>query len=344
MAQRTSLTAKAYPAPDLAGNTSRSTIATPSEMAEQNSSQWLVTTLEPFAQLVRLSKPIGVIIINFPYIHGLYYAAAVSTSSLSFSQVFLKGLQLTFGTFWLRSWACAWNDVVDRDLDRLVTRCHNRPMARGAISARAGYLFTIALTFVWYVTMNYLLDSFHIYGPPLLLLASIYPYTKRFMDHTPVFLGFTFAWGILIGSSAGGLDPLYIIYQRPSAEGIGLAALFGYFVIWTTIFETVYAFQDIEDDTKAGIRSMAVRYRDDIRRLLGVLALLEVALLIVLGVATSASKVFYVFCPLTNSLLLIYMVKNVQFGDPQDCGWWFRNGPLMAGISTSIGLLGNCAW
>ena len=112
-------------------------------------------------------------------------------------------------------------------------------------------------------------------------------------------------------------------------------------MIWTTIFETVYAFQDIEDDTKAGIRSMAVRYKDNIHRLLGILALVEVAQLLVLGEATSATKVFYVFCPLMNALLLVYLIRTVNLGDPRDCGWWFRNGPLMAGISMSIGLLGN---
>ena len=341
MAQRTSFVAKPRSTLDSSFDNGRSTTANPSEMAEHNSFLRPVNMLEPFAQLIRLNRPIGVIIINFPYMHGLCYAVSVSNSQLSFSQVCFKGLQLTFGTFWLRSWACAWNDVLDRDFDRLVTRCHNRPMARGAISATAGYLFTIALTFIWYVTMNSLLDSFHMYGPPLLLLAGIYPYTKRFMDQTPVFLGVTFSWGVLIGSSAGGLDPLYILYHRPSGKGLGLAALFGYFVIWTTIFETVYAFQDIEDDTKAGIRSMAVRYRDNIRRLLGALALMEVALLVVLGVATSATNVFYVFCPLMNALLLVYMIKTVNLGDPHDCGWWFRNGPLMAGISMSVGLLGN---
>ena len=204
MAQRTSFIAKPHSTLDPTFDDGRSTTATPSRMADQNSFIWLVNTLEPFAQLIRLSRPIGVIIINIPYMHGLCYAASVSDSPLSLSQVCSRGFQLTFGTFWLRSWACAWNDAVDRDLDRLVSRCHNRPMARGAISATAGHLFTIALTFVWYVTMNSLFDLFHIYGPPLLLLAGTYPYTKRFMDQTPVFLGFTFSWGILIGSSAGG--------------------------------------------------------------------------------------------------------------------------------------------
>ena len=91
-------------------------------------------------ELIRVYRPIGVVIINFPYVHGVLLAACLSTTTIRLDEVLSALLKVTWGTFWLRSWACAWNDMADRNLDRQVERCRNRPMARDAISYSTAFL------------------------------------------------------------------------------------------------------------------------------------------------------------------------------------------------------------
>ncbi|KAF3393178.1 4-hydroxybenzoate polyprenyltransferase [Talaromyces pinophilus] len=292
-------------------------------------------------ELIRVYRPIGVVIINFPYVHGVLFAASISTTAIHPHEIFFALLKVTWGTFWLRSWACAWNDMADRNLDRKVERCRNRPMARGAISYSTAFLFTSTLLTVWYISMNRICSSFRHYGPCLLLLSVLYPYTKRFTSYTPVFLGITFACGTLIGSATGEVDPLEVLKKEPSSKGWAILALFLYHVIWTTIFETVYAFQDIRDDTKAGINSMAVLYQKSIRPLLAMLGAVQVSLLVAIGILSSANLLYYLLAPFLNAALLIWMVGAVDFDKPEQCGWWFANGPLLAGLTTSGGLLVN---
>lgn len=292
-------------------------------------------------ELIRVYRPIGVVIINFPYVHGVLLAACLSTTTIRLDEVLSALLKVTWGTFWLRSWACAWNDMADRNLDRQVERCRNRPMARDAISYSTAFLFTSILLTIWYISMNRICSSFRQYGPYLLLLSAVYPYTKRFTYHTPVFLGVTFAYGALIGSATGEVDPLKVLEHGPSATGWAILALFLYHVVWTTIFETVYAFQDIRDDTKAGIYSMAVLYQKSIRPLLTMLSVAQVSLLVAVGVLSSANLLYYLLAPLLNAVLLIWMVGTVDFDKPGQCGWWFANGPLLAGLATSGGLFAD---
>lgn len=292
-------------------------------------------------ELIRVYRPIGIVIINFPYVHGVLFAAGISITAVYPEELFYALLKLTWGTFLLRSWACAWNDMADRNLDRQVERCRNRPMARGAISYSTAFLFTSAILTVWYFSMHRVCSSFRHYGPCLLLLSILYPYTKRFTSYTPVFLGVTFACGTLIGSATEQVDPLTVLKEGPSSTGWAILALFLYHVIWTTIFETVYAFQDIRDDTKAGINSMAVLYQKSIRPLLAILSVIQVSLLVAVGILSSTNLLYYLLAPLSNAVLLIWMVGTVDFDRPEQCGWWFANGPLLAGLTTSGGLLAN---
>ena len=294
-----------------------------------------------FGELIRVYKPQGWIVIDYAYIHGFLYALSASNSSMTFEDKTLALIYMSFGAFTLRSWACAWNDIADRHLDRLVARCCKRPMARGAISYPAALIFTLALTAVWYTSMNATCPSFSKYGPALLFLASLYPYTKRFTHHTPIFLGATFAMGILIGCAMGGIDPLEAIIYQPWSTGFGILALYFHWIVWTVMFETVYAFQDIRDDTKVGIRSMAIRYQKCIRPLLATLAILQVSLLIATGYVLSANLFYYLLAPALNAALVIWMVRSVDFTNPADCGWWFANTPLLAGPATIAGLAVN---
>ncbi|APA09747.1 hypothetical protein sscle_05g045170 [Sclerotinia sclerotiorum 1980 UF-70] len=288
----------------------------------------------PYAQLIRLEKPVGIVIIHFPYIVGSLYAACLSQPRIALQDVAQINFLLLCGTFLLRSWACAWNDIVDRDLDKLVERCKQRPMASGKLSVRNACLFTGFLCLVWLALMKILVSSFLTHGVALLVFSGVYPFTKRFTAYTPVWLGLTFAWGVFVGFAATGLDPVQLLLSSEEFEPAikGALLLFVYYTIWTVIFETVYAFQDLPDDTKAGINSMAVRHQFHIRELLGILGIAQVAVLFGLGKVLEASSLYYFGPPLFNIVMLFRMVTGIDFRSAEQCRWWFGHGPLMAGV------------
>jgi 4-hydroxybenzoate polyprenyltransferase len=295
--------------------------------------------LAPYAQLIRLSRPIGVIIINFPYLYGSLFAACISQPPISRKKIFQNNVILLLGTFLLRGWACALNDIADRDLDKLVARCKQRPMARGAISVRNACIFTGLQFLAWFTLMAYSFPTFPFYGIPLTVLVVVYPYTKRVTAYTPVFLGFTFAWGSVIGCVSSGVDPVHLLQTHTYTFGAGLLLLCYYYMIWTVLFETVYAFQDLEDDTKAEINSMAVRYRHHAKLWLTGFGFTQILALYLVGKIIDASSNFHVGGPVLNATIVSWMVADVNLGVPKDCAWWFGHGPLLVGISTSVTLI-----
>ena len=103
----------------------------------------------------------------------------------------------------------------------------------------------------------------------------------------------------------------------------------------------MYAHQDVRDDAKAGIGSMAVRWRRHTKILLSILAVLQVGLLIVVGMDMGAGLVYYLTAVAGNSVVLGLMIERLDLGDPKDCLWWFQIGSLGVGFSILTGLLGE---
>ncbi|CAD6441895.1 a34dd6f3-6cb7-4c87-9909-58799b3a4eea [Sclerotinia trifoliorum] len=260
----------------------------------------------PYAQLIWLEKLVCIVIIHFTYVVGSLYAACLSQPKIALQDVARINFLLLCGTFLLRSWACAWDDIVDRDLDKLVERCKRRPMASGKLSVRNAFLFTGFLCFVWIALMKSLVSSFLTHGVALIVFSGVYPFTKRFTAYILVWLGLTFAWGVLVGFAAMGLDFVQLLLSSEESDPTikGALLLFIYYTIWAVIFETVYAFQDLPDDTKAGINSMAV---------------------------LEASSLYYSGPPFFNIVMLFRMVTGIDFRSAEQCRWWFSHDPLMAG-------------
>jgi 4-hydroxybenzoate polyprenyltransferase len=256
--------------------------------------------LLPYAQLIRLRKSAGTII-NFPFLYGSLYAASVANVGISPSELLVINLKLFLGSFMIRSWATAWNDIVDRDLDKLVERCKSRPLARGAISVTNAYLFTGLIYITWFTFMTHNFPVFVPYGILFTVLAGLYPFTKRVTAHTPVYLGSSLASSSLVGCAVTGLEPWRTLKEQPGTIGAGLVFLFTYYIVWTMVFETVYAFQDIKDDAKAGINSMAVLYQRHIKLWFGAFGIVQVAVLVLMGRAIGAGSMYYFGAPLVRT-------------------------------------------
>lgn len=346
---------------------------------------FFMNLVQPYAELMRLHRPTGVLNIFFPYFYGFFYGLRTSPSFRdNINNVAFRIFLLLFSAFTLRSWGCVWNDIVDAEIDRLVERTRSRPMARGALSYTSAYLFNAGLSALWLVTLKPLLPDPRTYGLyvlPLTILVILYPYVKRVTNFTQVHLGFTLGWGALMGGAMTGVDILSTAlgagFLAPgrnngsSAEGpqrsleqiYGLLGLYAAYIIWTVIHDVIYAFQDVKDDVKAGVKSLAVLLGDEAKPVLLALAVLQVSILAMVSTTWTPpamdkrnlwtgeflsvghvvddliSNVAYTWIAVCgNAVVLMTMIAKVDLDDPRSCAWWFRMGSILIDLSIGLGL------
>jgi 4-hydroxybenzoate polyprenyltransferase len=149
-------------------------------------------------------------------------------------------------------------------------------------------------------------------------------------------LGLTFSWGAIMGFPALGIDLL--------ADTSALAAagcLYASCVAWTVVYDMIYAYQDIRDDAKAGIKSIALAQEKNAKAFLSAVSVLQVTLLAGAGMAVGAGPVFFGGVCGGAAATLGYMVWKVDLKSVEDCWAWFRRGAWFTGGAISLGLLGE---
>ena len=291
----------------------------------------------PYAELMRVHKPAGIMYTYFPLLFGSLFAACLSNPIPAPSQMFFANVELFAVAFVLRSVGCTWNDIVDRELDRKVARCRNRPMARGALSPTTAYIFTANQYLMLFALLVRNSTQCLPYIPPLIAMGTFYPFAKRITSYAQIVLGFTFSWGTLVGCIMMNVFPLELGLSPPT---MGLLALSLSYVFWTITYDTIYAFQDIEDDMQAGIMSMAIRHKNHIKPFLFVMSLIQMGFLVLTGAMISAGPAFYTGV-VGTAVLLFQMVAAVDVGNPSSCWWWFKYGALLVGGGEFLSLLGE---
>ena len=294
----------------------------------------------PYAELMRIDKPIGGLNIYFPYLFGSLFAACVRHNSITPESVLAANLRLYPMAILLRSAGCTWNDIIDRNLDRQVARTRFRPMARNAVSLKNGLTFYGVQMAIFLVILSSTDLQTISYATTAILLGHIYPFAKRVTNYPQVVLGLSLSWGVLVGCTFQGISPLTLAIRYPSSA-VALGCLCLSYCSWTIIHDTIYAFQDIQDDTKAGIKSMSRRHEKHATRLLLSLALLQVTFHIATGIAMRAGVLYYLGACVAPAALLGLMVIRVDVRDPQICWWWFRHGSLIIGWTVALGLIGE---
>jgi len=200
--------------------------------------------LRPWLKLGRFDRPIGIWLLMLPGWQGVALAGAMAGRTpdlLLLAKVFV-------GAALMRSAGCAYNDIVDRDIDAKVARTATRPIPAGQISVRQAWAFVAACCLISLGVLITLPPLAIGLGVGSLLLVAAYPFMKRITWWPQAWLGLTFNWGALLGFAAatGTLSwPAGLLY----ASG----------VFWTLGYDTIYAVQDLEDDALAGVRSSARR-------------------------------------------------------------------------------------
>ena len=255
----------------------------------------LPSALRPYAALMRIDRPIGTWLLFWP----CAWSVALAGVGDKWGLFGLFGL----GAFVMRSAGCAYNDIVDRDLDRQVERTKLRPLASGRVRPRAAWILVIGLCLIGLAVLLMLPRTAQLVALASLALVAAYPYMKRLTWWPQAWLGLVFSWGALVGWPA-----------VTGALALPVILLWAGSVFWVIGYDTLYAIQDIEDDALVGVKSSA--------RALGQRARLGVGLTYALAVAGWSAAIWAVRPqPLALLALLpaaLHLARQVVRTDPAD--------------------------
>lgn len=206
----------------------------------------LPATLRPYAALMRVDRPIGTWLLYWPCAWSVALAGVEGKWGLL--------LMLGIGAFAMRSAGCAYNDVIDRDLDARVERTRLRPLASGRVSLRSAWGLVVGLSLVGLAVLLTLTRTAQVIALASLALVAAYPFMKRITWWPQAWLGLVFSWGALVGWPAvtGGLALAPVLLWLGS-------------IFWVIGYDTLYAIQDVEDDALVGVRSSARALGDKAR-------------------------------------------------------------------------------
>jgi 4-hydroxybenzoate polyprenyltransferase len=199
--------------------------------------------LDLYERLMRLDKPIGILLLLWPTFWALWLS---SSGRPNWVVVWV----FTLGTVLMRSAGCVINDYADRDFDRHVERTKERPLTSGRVTVKEALILFTVLCLSSFVLVLLLGSKLVILlSVPALFLAASYPFTKRFFAIPQAYLGIAFGFGIPMGYAAH-LDRVPI-----EAWWLLLANIF-----WAVAYDTEYAMVDRPDDLKIGIKTSAITF------------------------------------------------------------------------------------
>jgi len=199
--------------------------------------------LRPYAQLARWDRPIGAWLLFWPCGWGLGLAAMAAPASGFHWWALLLCLA---GAFLMRGAGCTFNDIVDRDFDAKVARTRSRPIPSGRITPWHALLFMLGQSLLGLVILLQFNATTIWLGVASLVPVAIYPFMKRITWWPQFYLGIAFSWGALMGWTAA-------IGTLPLAPLL----LYAGTISWVIGYDTIYALQDVEDDSLVGVKSTA---------------------------------------------------------------------------------------
>lgn len=262
--------------------------------------------VSPYIRLMRLDRPIGILLLMWPTLSALWIAAQ-GLPDMTVLMVFVLGVIL------MRSAGCAINDFADRDIDGQVWRTQGRPLATGELKPRDALLLFAGmaiLAFVLVMQLNTLTIWMSVVG---VALAATYPFMKRYTYLPQLYLGMAFGWAIPMAFAA-----------QTGTVPIVAWLLFLANIIWTTVYDTFYAMADREDDLLAGVKSTAVLFGDDDLKIQAILQIAFLIVLVMIGKQLALSSVFYLGL-VVMAALFVYQQFLCRHREPKACLQAFLN-------------------
>lgn len=262
--------------------------------------------LSPYIRLMRLDRPIGILLLMWPTLSALWIAAE-GFPDPTVLVVFVLGVVL------MRSAGCAINDFADREIDGQIWRTRERPLATGELQARDAVIVFVViavLAFSLVSLLNTLTFWMSLVG---VALAASYPFMKRYTYMPQPYLGMAFGWAI----------PMAFAAQTGSVPIVAWLFFLAN-IIWTTVYDTFYAMADRDDDLLAGVKSTAVLFGDDDLTILAILQIAFLLVMLLIGKQLEMSGLFYLGL-LVMAGLFVYQQIITREREPKACLQAFLN-------------------
>lgn len=206
--------------------------------------RWLPRSWGPYARLCRLDRPVGTWLTLLPCLAALVQAAD------GWPTLF-RLVVFSLGALLMRGIGCCFNDIFDRDFDRRVERTRFRPLTSGQLSLKNALWFVFAQLAVCALLLLALNSYSRWLAVALVPIVIVYPLCKRFTYWPQIVLGIGFNWGMLMAWS-----------DTQNSVPLGAIAMWLGAVLWQVGYDSVYAYVDLRDDLKLGLRSTAMRFGD----------------------------------------------------------------------------------
>ncbi|MFZ2301247.1 MAG: 4-hydroxybenzoate octaprenyltransferase [Gallionella sp.] len=250
--------------------------------------------LSLYIQLTRLHRPIGILLLLWPTLWGLWIGGE---GRPAWHIVFIFAL----GTVLMRSAGCAINDYADRHIDKYVKRTQERPITSGRIAPGEALWVAAALALTAFLLIQPLNNLTLLLSVPAVLLAASYPFTKRFFAIPQAYLGIAFGFGI----------PMAFAAQLGNVPPVAWLLLVAN-VFWAIAYDTEYAMVDRDDDIRLGIHSSALFFgKYDVAAVMACYAI-TLVLLIWAGQVTGSGWMFYAGLLVAAGIALYHytLIKN----------------------------------
>ena len=278
-----------------------------------------MTKLSAFINLTRINKPIGIFLLLWPTLTALFLASG------GFPNTHIL-LIFILGTIIMRSAGCIINDLIDCNIDPLVKRTRNRPIAAGIIRPKEAIIVLLLLLIcAIFLVMQLNIFSFGI-AFLALLFSLTYPFTKRFFVMPQVYLGITFGFGILMAFSA--------IQDTLPLEAI---ILFIANVFWAVSYDSHYAIMDMEDDKKININSTALFFGNKIMIMITLSYFFMFINLIFIGILKEFNLIFFLMLAIALVIALYGCFESRYMDSQKNFEAFLRNNYV--GIFVFIGFV-----
>lgn len=268
--------------------------------------------INQYLHLLRFTQPTGIFLLFLPCLFGIFLALKKLPDPDYFAVLSLIFLFL-LGSIFMRSAGCIINDLFDQKFDEKVARTKKRPLAAKKVSRGEALILLVALLVSsFFVLLQFNFETI-LSGFFALTLVATYPLMKRLTYYPQIFLGLTFNFGILMGS--------LVFFSKITNQAMIL-----YFscAIWTVIYDTIYAYQDIEDDLKIGVKSTAIKFQKNPQEVLLLLVLIMFVGFVILGWIADFHFRFFAIS-LLSLMLLAQKIVTCNFKDQSNCLRVFKN-------------------
>ena len=208
------------------------------------------------------------------------------------------------GSVLMRSAGCIINDIADKEFDKKVSRTKNRPIASGKVSVFTGLIYSLTLCFLAFlVLINF--NKFTIFLAFCSMpLAFTYPLMKRFTYWPQLFLGITFNYGLILGWTS--------IQQEISF--LPLILYFGA-IFWTLGYDTIYGYQDIEDDEIIGVKSTSIKFKNNPKKFLSFCYIIFMISILLINQMINSNIYSYIIVLIIFLQLFFNQIFSFKIGD-----------------------------